>query len=195
MGAMDRLHPATRGIVDEFDPTVALALARRLATDPPPDWDSREWLTIAAAANARASTDPLWLKVKVLACENDTSSTAPTDALWARVRLIAALGNDNADPSHSLDMFIDRAEDLVQDYTPDTALASYQAAHAIICSTETGTPAWLAARDTFVRCRRLREVAKVLVAVVDAGAPLPLHLQQWTSWAHLREEDFAIEAH
>jgi hypothetical protein len=189
---MDRLHPATRAITDASDPNVAYALADKLAANPPRGWDSREWASIAAAANACAKSDPLWLKVKVLACENETSSTAPTDALWARARLIAALGRDDADAFRSLPTFVERAENFVRADTPEAALTSYASARATIFSAEQSSSEWLAARETFVRCRRLREFANVLTALVEAGHSLPPHLQRWISWANLREEELSI---
>ena len=189
---MDRLHPATRAIANDPDPTTALTLASRLVITPPPDWDSREWATIAATANAWASTDPRWLKVKVLACENEVSDTAPTDALWGRARLIAALGGDDSDAFCSLSVFVERAENVVRTDTPDAALASYQAARSTIFSAQHGSPEWLTARDAFLRCRRLRELARILLAVVEAGNVLPAHLHQWISWVDLREEDWPI---
>jgi hypothetical protein len=189
--AMDRLHAATRAITDGPDPNVALALADELAADPPGDWDSSEWASIAAAANAKASSDPLWLKVKVLACENERSSTAPTDALWARARLIGALGRDDADAFRSMTTFVERAERFVLTDTPEAALRSYASARATIFSAEQSSSEWLAARETFVRCRRLREFAKVLLALVEMGHPLPAHIQLWTSWANLREEELS----
>jgi hypothetical protein len=189
---MDRLHPATLAITDGPYPDVALALAGALATDPPPDWDPREWLSIAAAANAKSSADPLWLKVKVVACENETTSTAPTDALWARARLIAVLGRDDADPFRSLVTFLERVESFVRADTPEAALTSYRSARATILSAEQSSPGWLAARDTFIRCRRLREFARILRAVVQTGEPLPPHLQRWTSWADLKEEELSL---
>ena len=189
---MDRLHPATRAITDGPDPDAALALARSLATGPPPDWESREWMSIAAAANAKATQNPLWLKVKALACENEMSSTALIDALWARARLIAILGNDRADAFRSLAVFVERAEHVVQSDTPEAALTLYRSAQATVFSAEQSSPAWLAARDTFVRCRRLREFAKVLLYLAQAGVALPAHLQPWISWAQLREEELPI---
>jgi len=61
---MDRLHPFTRAITDEYYPDVALVRAGNLATNPPSDWKRGEWLSIAAAANGRAMKDPRWFKVK-----------------------------------------------------------------------------------------------------------------------------------
>jgi hypothetical protein len=188
---MDRLHPATRAITDAPDPSLALALARALATEPPLDWNSREWLSVAAAANSNATADPLWLKVKVVACEHETTSTAPTDALRARAQLIAVLGRDDADAFCSLVTFLERAEDFVRADTPEAALISYRAARLTIFSAEPSSPDWLAARDTVVRCRSLREFAKTLLTVHQAGEPLPLHLQRWTSWADLKEEELS----
>ena len=189
---MDRLHPATRAVAGETDPDVAFSLAVRLTTEPPKDWDPREWSSIAAAANASASADPRWFKVKALACEHDTSSTRATDALWARARLILALGADNADEFRSVSAFVARAEALVNSDTPDAALEVYKTAHTTIFTVEQGTSAWLAARDAFLRCRRLREVAKIVTAMTDAGHALPMQLKQWRSWALLREEDFPL---
>jgi len=189
---MDRLHPATRAITDGLDPNLALALARVLATDPPLDWEAREWLSVAAAAEAKASDQPLWLKVKVVACENQTTAMAPINALWARARLMAALGRDDADVFCSLAVFLECAEKFVRADTPDAALASYRAARATILSAEQSSPEWAAARDTFNRCRRLREFAKIVRAVVQDGAQLPQHLQQWMSWADLKEDELSL---
>jgi hypothetical protein len=189
---MDRLHPATRAIADATDPDVAFALAIRLITEPPSDWDPREWSSIGAAANASASADPRWFKVKALACEHDNSSTGATDALWARAHLILALGADNADDFRSMSAFVARAQALVNSDTPDAALEAYKAAHTTIFTVEQGTSAWLAARDAFLRCRRLREFAEIVAAMTDAGHALPTQLKQWRTWALLREEDFPV---
>jgi hypothetical protein len=192
VGPRSRLHPSAQAIVDEPDPTTALALASRLATAPPPDWDPEQWATIAAAANGRAATDPRWLEVKVLACENQTWDTAPIDALWGRARLIAALGADDSDAFRSMSVFVERVETFVGADVADAVLASYQAAHSVIVSAPQGSPEWTTARDTFLRGRRLRELGKILRAVVEAGIVLPAHLLPWTSLADVREEEFPL---
>jgi hypothetical protein len=189
---MDRLHPATRGIVDEPEATAALFLARRLSASPPADWDPREWATIAAAAGSRMGTDPRWLKVKILALESELSDTAATDALRTRARLIALVGDDDSDAFCSLATFIERAQALVGTDTPETALASYVAARPLLFRSEQGSPSWLDARQAFIRCRRLRELGKILLGVVEDGRAVPEHLALWTSWAHLREEDLTV---
>jgi hypothetical protein len=187
-----RLHPSTQAIAHEPDPTTALGLASRLATAPPPDWAPEQWATIAAAANARAATDPRWFKVKVLACENDISDRGPIDALWGRAQLIAALGVDASDTFCSMSVFVERVENVVGADTPEAVLASYQAARSAIFSAPRDSPASMTARDAFLRGRRLRELGIILLVVVEAGNVLPAHLHQWTTLAGVREEDFPL---
>jgi hypothetical protein len=188
----DRLHPATRAVIEADAPDTGLAHARTLATSAPPGWDQREWLTIASALST--AEDPRWLAVKAFAHEQQADSTAAVMGLWARARLIAALGADPSDEFRSLSAFTERAEAFVAQDVPDAALEAYTSARSTIFTVAQGEPAWLRARDTFLRCRALRDFARAVLALGEEQERLPPNLQQWKAWAHLREEDSPLPA-
>lgn len=190
MASPDRLHHATRAIASASQPAEALALALALANDPPSDWNPREWLTIAEAVEARSHAEPQWLAIRVVAYEHLDAPRAPVDALRTRAQLIAALGDDPTDPFRSSSLFVERADAFVGADTPREALACYQASRATIFRVPQGEPAWLEARDVFLRSRRLRDFARALAILVRAEIPIPARLRSWVEWAGLREEEF-----
>jgi hypothetical protein len=182
----------SRAIIDGCDLDVALVRVGELADNPPSDWSRNEWLGIVVAANLRATSDPHWFKVNVLAYEAGTDRTDATSALWARAHILISLGLDETDSFRSLSCFVERAEKFLASDTPSGALESYQRARSTIFTHKQSTPTWLEARDRFLRCRSLREFGRIADTLIEAGHILPAQLACWASWKDLREEDFAV---
>jgi hypothetical protein len=187
----DHLHPATRAIISASDPERALQLARELATHPPDDWSSRDWETIAASGTM-GRADARWHAVAAFAREFLDYDSAAVDALRSRAWLIATLGPDATDPFRSLQAFVDGAARVLGAETPDAARGAYANARRAIVTVPRDSPEWLAARDTFLRCRRLRELARVFQILRDASIEVPAQLEQWKGWEDLREEELEV---
>jgi hypothetical protein len=167
----------------------ALKMASNLASAPPHDWSDPQWLSLATGALSAALSDASWLPLCIFAHEQRADEAGFLDGLDNRVNLIAKLGDDSGDPFRDPRAVFDRVRALIASQSAAAALEMYQAAVSAVFTSARDSEEWLAARDGFLRGRRLRRAGHALRRLSESGIALPDDLLPWVGWATYREED------
>jgi hypothetical protein len=188
------MHPEVRPIVESASVETALELARAAAAKASPLWNDAGWLTVAAAANSAAITDPTWLALCIFAHEQRSADVAVIDALAKRARFITEAGPAPQDPFRDPAVFFEGVRRYVGNDSAPAAVQAFQAAMDVVFTAERESPEWSAARLQFMRGRRLRDLGGMLRCVAEAGVPIPDDLAPWLAWATLQELDGKVVA-